>query len=67
MKIPNKQKFQKISKAVSIISNTLVIILLGLGFEENSLILLIARVGISGLMSAIEVFYTDEKTNKNNE
>ena len=61
MKLPNKQKFQKISKAVSIISNTLVIILLGLGFEENSLILLIARVGISGLMSAIEVFYSEDK------
>ena len=64
MKIPNKKQFQKISKAVSIISNTLVIILLGLGFEENSLILLIARVGISGLMSAIEVFYTDDKPTK---
>ena len=64
MKLPNKQKFQKISKAVSIISNTLVIILLGLGFEENSLTLLIARVGISGLRSAIEVFYTDDKTTK---
>ena len=61
MKLPNKQKFHKISKAVSIISNTVVIILLGLGFEENSLILLIARVGISGLMSALEVFYTDDK------
>lgn len=64
MKLPNKQKFQNISKAVSIISNTLVIILLGLGFEENSLILLIARVGISGLMSAMEVFYTDDKPTK---
>lgn len=63
MKLPKYEQFLKISKAVSILSNTLVIIFLGLGYSEDSLILLISRVGISGLMSIIEVFYDKNKQN----
>lgn len=53
--------FTKIKNAVSILSDTTVVILLALGYAENSLVILICRVGISGIMNAINVFLKDEE------
>lgn len=51
--------FKRLNKSVSILSNTAVVIMLALGYAEDSLIMLIARVGISGLMGTIEALLTD--------
>lgn len=53
--------FAKIKNAVSILSDTAVVILLALGYAENSLIILICRVGVSGIMNALNVFLKDEE------
>jgi len=52
--------FTKIKSVVSILSDTTVVILLALGYAENSLILLICRVGVSGVMNALNVFLKEE-------
>lgn len=57
--LPAPKWFKRLSKAVSILSNTAVIIMLALGYAEDSLIMLMARVGISGFMSFIEALLTD--------
>ena len=57
--LPAPKWFKRLSKAVSILSNTAVVIMLALGYAEDSLIMLIARVGISGFMSFIEALLTD--------
>jgi hypothetical protein len=53
--------FTKIKNAVSILSDTAVVILLALGYAENSMEILICRVGISGIMNALNVFLKDEE------
>ena len=57
--LPAPKWFKRLSKAVSILSNTAVVIMLALGYAEDSLIMLVARVGISGFMSFIEALLTD--------
>lgn len=57
--LPAPRWFKRLSKAVSILSNTAVVIMLALGYAEDSLIMLIVRVGISGLMSFIEALLVD--------
>jgi hypothetical protein len=52
--------FSKIKNAVSILSDTAVVMLLALGYSDNSLEILIFRVGISGVMNAINVFLKEE-------
>jgi hypothetical protein len=53
--------FSKTKNAVSILSDTAVVMLLALGYAENSLIILICRVGVSGVMNALNVFLKDEE------
>jgi len=52
--------FRKLRKAVTLISDATIVIMLGIGYTDNSLIMLVLRVGISAVMSSIEVFLTDE-------
>jgi hypothetical protein len=53
--------FSKTKNAVSILSDTAVVMLLALGYAENSMEILICRVGISGVMNALNVFLKDEE------
>lgn len=46
--------FIKAKKAVSILSNAAVVMLLAMGHAENSTAMLIARVAISAVMEAVE-------------
>lgn len=59
--IKKPQWFKRVNKAVSILSNTAVVIMLALGYAEDSLVMLIARVGISGLMGFLEALLTDSE------
>lgn len=52
--------FRKLRKAITLLSDASIVILLGIGYSEDSLILLVIRVGISAVMSSIEVFLTNE-------
>lgn len=57
--LPAPRWFKRLSKAVSILSNTTVAIMLLAGYAEDSLVMLVLRIGISGLMSGIEALLTD--------
>jgi len=52
--------FLKTKNSVSILCDTAVVMLLALGYAENSLEILICRVGISGLMNSLNVFLKPE-------
>jgi len=52
--------FRKTRKAITLLSDATIVILLGIGYSEDSLILLVLRVGISAVMSTVEIFLTDQ-------
>ncbi len=52
--------FRKAKKGITLLSDATIVILLGVGFSDNSLMLLVLRVGISALMNTIEIFLTNE-------
>lgn len=54
VKSKNYLFFQRIKRFITRLSDTLVVILLALGYAENSLAILIARVGVSGFLEAVE-------------
>jgi len=59
----NKRKplwFIKLKRIVTVLSDAAIVILLGIGFSENSLILLILRLGVSAILNSIEIFLSDE-------
>ena len=53
--------FRKTKKALTILQDTTVIILLALGQSEHSLLMLLIRVGLSGALTALEAVLADEK------
>lgn len=55
--------YRKLRKIVSLVSNTAVVILLGMGYSDNSFWILVCRIGISGLMDTIDIFLSDEAQN----
>lgn len=59
----NKSKpkwFLKLKKVVTLLSDASVIILLGIGYADNSLLILLIRVGISALLESIQILISDE-------
>jgi len=53
-------KFLKIKKAITLLSDAAIIILLGLGYSDNSLIILILRVGLSAVLESIQLLISNE-------
>jgi len=51
---PAPKWFRKLKKALTILSDTTAIILLALGYAENSLIMLMCRIGLSGVLESCE-------------
>ena len=51
---PAPKWFRKSKKALSILSDTTVVILLAMGHSESSLLMLILRIGLSGALEALE-------------
>ncbi len=51
---PAPKWFRKLKKALTILSDTTAVILLALGHGENSLIMLICRIGLSGVLESFE-------------
>lgn len=58
---PAPKWYVRIKNALTILADTTCVILLALGYSENSLIMLILRVGLSGLLGAIGALLTDNK------
>ena len=52
--------FRKLKKGITLLSDAAIIIMLGVGFAEDSLAMLVIRVGISAIMNTIEIFLSDE-------
>lgn len=64
---PAPRWFRKFKRIVSLLSNMAVVFLLSLGYSDNSLIILVARVGVSGLMDIIDILVTDGEQPENNQ
>lgn len=53
--------FRKLKKAITVLSDTAAVMLLAMGYADNSLAMLIVRIAISGVLNSMEVFLSDEK------
>ena len=51
---PAPRWFRKLKRATTILSDTAVVMLLSMGYADNSLIILWCRVGLSGILTALE-------------
>ena len=56
---PAPKWFRKTKRALTLLSDTAIVILLSMGYAENSLILLYLRVGLSGVLQAVEAILVD--------
>jgi hypothetical protein len=54
--------FRKLKRIITFLSDAAVVILLAMGYSENSLILLIFRVGISAVINSVETFLSFDGT-----
>ena len=54
--------FRKLKKALTLLSDTAVVILLAMGFAENSLLMLCLRVGLSGVLQALEAVLVEPES-----
>ena len=60
----NKQApkwFRKLQRISSITSDTIIVFLLAMGYEENSFWMLVARIGITNLMKVIEAVLVEDE------
>lgn len=51
---PAPRWFRKLKRATTILSDTAVVMLLSMGYGDNSLVILWCRVGLSGILTAFE-------------
>lgn len=51
---PAPRWFRKTKKAISILTDTAIVMLLAMGHKDNSVLMLWCRVGIGGLLTAFE-------------
>lgn len=52
---PAPKWFRKTKKALTLLADTACVMLLALGYQENSLVMLWCRVGLSGVLQSLEV------------
>ena len=58
---PAPSWFRKLQRISSIASDTIIVFLLSLGYAESSFWMLVARIGITNLMKAIEAILVDDE------
>lgn len=56
---PAPRWFRKTKKSITILSDSAVVMLLAMGYGENSMAMLIARVAVSGVLNSIEAFIAE--------
>jgi hypothetical protein len=52
---PAPRWFRKLKKALTLLADTAVVIMLAMGYAENSFIMLCLRVGLSGVLQSLEI------------
>jgi hypothetical protein len=52
---PAPRWFRKLKKALTLLSDTAIVMLLAQGYTENSLTMLWLRVGLSGILQTLEI------------
>ena len=57
---PAPRWFLKTKKALTILADTACIILITTGFGEDSFLILLLRVGLSGILQTLEVILTED-------
>lgn len=63
MKTPAPRWFLRLKRAITLLADTTAVILLAFGYKENSLIMLIVRIGVSGILESMEALLSDKETN----
>ena len=58
---PAPKWFLKTKKATTMLADATIIILLSSGWDENSYIILILRVGLSAVLNTLETFLADNE------
>ena len=56
---PAPSWFVKTKKATTMLSDAAVVILLSLGYSDNSFLILVIRVGLSAVMNTLEMLLAD--------
>lgn len=51
--------FRKLRKGITLLSDATIVILLGIGYTDDSLLMLVLRVGISAIVNTVEIFLTE--------
>jgi hypothetical protein len=53
----------KIKKIITFLSDAICVIGIGMGFQEDSLFILIGRVGVSAILESLNVWFTPNNNN----
>ena len=59
----NKKKptwFLKLKKVITLLSDATIVILLAMGYTDNSIVILILRVGLSAILESVQLVISDE-------
>lgn len=51
--------FRRLKKSITLLADTTAVILLAMGYTENTLIMLIVRIGVSGVLESVEALLSD--------
>jgi hypothetical protein len=57
--------FRRLKRAITLLADTISIILLARGYTGDSFVMLIVRVGISGLLESMEALLSDKEDEYN--
>lgn len=57
---PAPRWFRKTKQALTLLADTACVILLAMGHSEDSLIMLILRVGLSGVLQSLEIVLSED-------
>ena len=60
IKSPAPKWFRRLKKSITLLADTAAVILLAMGFTENTLIMLLVRVGVSGILESAEALLADD-------
>lgn len=65
IKSPAPKWFLRLKRSLTLMADTVSVILLARGYLQDSFIMLIVRVGVSGLLESLEALLSDKEPNTN--
>lgn len=66
-KCPAPKWFRRLKRSITLLADTVSIILLARGYTGDSFVMLIVRVGISGLLESMEALLSDKEDDEQTE